>query len=77
VRPALNGNYQKEAEFLLFKANQYAMHLSTSRLSEMDTFIFHQSTYIPLMTFYHSLDSFQDFENSIQLKSSRFFHDIE
>jgi hypothetical protein len=51
VHPALDGNYRKEAEFLLFKANQYAMHLSTSRLSEMDTFIFHQSTYIPSMMY--------------------------
>jgi hypothetical protein len=51
VRPALDGNYRKEAEFLLFKANQYAVHLSTSRLSEMDTFIFHRSTYIPSMTY--------------------------
>jgi hypothetical protein len=51
VRPAPDGNYQKEAEFLLFKANQYAVHLSTSRLSEMDTFIFHRSTYIPSMTY--------------------------
>jgi hypothetical protein len=40
VRPAPDGNYQKQAEFLLFKANQYAVHLSTSRLSEMDTFFF-------------------------------------
>jgi hypothetical protein len=40
VRPAPDGNYRKEAEFLLFKANQYAVHLSTSRLSEMGTFIF-------------------------------------
>jgi hypothetical protein len=51
VHPAPDGNYQKEAEFLLFKANQYAAHLSTSRLSEMDTFIFHRSTYIPSMTY--------------------------
>jgi hypothetical protein len=29
VHSALDGNYRKEAEFLLFKANQYAMHLST------------------------------------------------
>jgi hypothetical protein len=51
VRPAPDGNYQKEAEFLLFKANQYAMCLSTSRLSEMDTFISHQSMYIPSMMY--------------------------
>jgi hypothetical protein len=51
VHPAPDGNYQNEAEFLLFKANQYAMHLSTSRLSEMDTFIFQRSTYIPSMTY--------------------------
>jgi hypothetical protein len=42
VHPAPNGNYRKEAEFL---------HLSTSRLSEMDTFIFHRGTYIPSMTY--------------------------
>jgi hypothetical protein len=51
VRPALDGNYRKEDEFLLSKANQYAVGLSTSHLSEMDTFIFHRSTYIPLMTY--------------------------
>jgi hypothetical protein len=48
VRPAPDGNYRKEAEFLLQKANIYAVQLSTSQLGEMDTFIFHQSTYIPL-----------------------------
>jgi hypothetical protein len=51
VRPAPDGNYRKEAEFLLFKANQYAVCFSTSRLSEMDTFIFHRSTYIQSMTY--------------------------
>ncbi len=48
---APDGNYQKEAEFLLFKANCYAVWLFTLHLSEMDTFIFHQSTYIPLMMY--------------------------
>jgi hypothetical protein len=51
VRPAPDGNYRKEAEFLLFKANQYTLRLSTSHLSEMDTFIFHRSTYIPSMMY--------------------------
>ena len=51
VRPAPDGNFQKEGNFLLNKANQYATRLSTSRLSEMDTFIFHQSTYVPSMTY--------------------------
>jgi hypothetical protein len=51
VNPALDGNYQKEAEFLLSKANQYAVQLSMLCLSEMYTFIFHQSMYIPLMTY--------------------------
>jgi hypothetical protein len=51
VHLAPDGNYRKEAEFLLSKANQYAVRLSTSRLSEMHTFIFHQSTYIPSMTY--------------------------
>ncbi len=41
----------KEGNFLLHKANQYATRLSTSRLSKMDMFIFHQSTYVPLMTY--------------------------
>jgi hypothetical protein len=51
VRPAPDGNYRKEAEFLLSKANQYPVWLSTLCLSEMDTFIFHQSTYIPSMAY--------------------------
>jgi hypothetical protein len=48
---APDGNYQKEAAFLLDKANQYAVRLSTSRLSEMDMFIFHRSTYTPSMMY--------------------------
>jgi hypothetical protein len=51
VHLARDGNYQKEAAFLLDKANQYPVRLSTSRLSEMDTFIFHRSTYTPSMTY--------------------------
>jgi hypothetical protein len=51
VRLAPDGNYQKEAAFLFDKANQYAVRLSTSRLSEMDTFIFHRSMYTPSMTY--------------------------
>jgi hypothetical protein len=51
VRLAPDGNYHKEAAFLLDKANRYAVRLSTSRLSEMDTFIFHCSTYVPSMTY--------------------------
>jgi hypothetical protein len=51
VHPALGGKNGKEAEFLLSKANQYTVRLSTSRLSEMDTFIFHRSTYILSMTY--------------------------
>jgi hypothetical protein len=41
VRCTPDGNYQNKGEFLLNKANQYATRLATSRLSEMDTFIFH------------------------------------
>jgi hypothetical protein len=51
VRPAPDGNYRKEVDFLFNKANRYATRLATSRLSKLDTFIFHQSTYIPLMMY--------------------------
>jgi hypothetical protein len=51
VRPAPDGNYQKEGEFLLNKANQYANRLSTSNLTKMDIFIFHRSTCVPSMTY--------------------------
>jgi hypothetical protein len=51
VRPAPDGNYQKEAAFLLDRANQYAVQLSTSCLSEMDMFIFHRSMYTLSMTY--------------------------
>jgi len=47
VHPAPDGNYQKEGEFLLNKGNWYGNWLATSNLSEMDTFIFHRSTYTP------------------------------
>ncbi len=52
VRPTPDGNYWKEGDFLLNKVNQYATRLAMSRLSKLDTFIFHQSTYIPSMTPY-------------------------
>jgi hypothetical protein len=51
VQPAPDGNFCKEGNFLLEKANQYATRLSMSRLSEMDMFIFHQSTYSLLMSY--------------------------
>jgi hypothetical protein len=51
VRHAPDGNYQKEGDFLLNKANRYATRLAMSRLSKLDTFIFHRSTYIPSMTY--------------------------
>jgi hypothetical protein len=51
VHPAPDGNYRKEGEFLMNKANQYASMLEASNLSAMDVFIFHQSTYVPLMTY--------------------------
>jgi hypothetical protein len=51
VRLAQDGNYRKEAAFLLNKANRYAVQLSTSRLSEMDMFIFHHSMYVPSMMY--------------------------
>jgi hypothetical protein len=51
VRPAPDGNYRKEDEFLLNKANQYATWLAASNLNKMDTFIFHQSMYVPSMTY--------------------------
>jgi hypothetical protein len=41
VCPAPDGNYQKEGEFLMNKANQYASRLAASNLSVMDVFIFH------------------------------------
>jgi hypothetical protein len=51
IRAAPDGNYRKEAGFLQNKANTYASRLITSNLTEMDTFIFHQSTYTPSMTY--------------------------
>jgi hypothetical protein len=41
VCPAPDGNFQKEGEFLLNKANQYVTWLLASNLNEIDTFIFH------------------------------------
>jgi hypothetical protein len=41
VRPTPDGNYLKEGDFLLNKSNRYATRLATSRLSKLDTFIFH------------------------------------
>ncbi len=51
VRPTPDGNYLKEGDFLLNKSNRYATRLATSRLSKLDTFIFHWSTYIPSMSY--------------------------
>jgi hypothetical protein len=51
VRPTPDGNYQNEGDFLLNKVNRYATRLAMSRLSDMDTFIFHRSTYIPSMMY--------------------------
>jgi hypothetical protein len=51
VRVAPDGNFWNEAEFLHNNANNYAAHLITSNLTEMDAFIFHQSTYIPSVTY--------------------------
>jgi hypothetical protein len=51
VRPAPDSNYQKEGDFLLNKANRYATRLAMSRLSKLDTFIFHRSMYIPSMMY--------------------------
>ena len=48
---APDGNYRKEAQFLWTKANTFAAHLLTSNLNRMDTFIFHWSTYTPVMTY--------------------------
>ena len=69
VQPAPDGNYRKEGAFLLNKANQYASHLSVSNLSEMDTFIFHHSTYVPSMMYSLPLMTFTPTElNKIQHK---------
>jgi hypothetical protein len=51
VCAAPDGNYRKEAAFLQQKANMYASHLLSSNLMEMDTFIFHWSTYNPSTTY--------------------------
>jgi hypothetical protein len=51
-------------------ANNYAAHLIISNLTEMDKFIFHQSTYIPSMTYslpVTTLDTLQ--LNKIQSRS--------
>ena len=48
---APDGNFHKEAEFLRNKANNFAARLIASNLTDMDTFIFHQSTYVPSMTY--------------------------
>ena len=69
VQPAPDGNYRKEGAFLLNKANQYASCLSASSLSEMDTFIFHHSTYVPSMMYSLPLTTFTPTElNKIQCK---------
>jgi hypothetical protein len=51
VCAAPDGNYRKEAAFRQQKASTYASHLLLSNLTEMDTFIFHWSTYNPSMTY--------------------------
>jgi hypothetical protein len=57
----------RRVHFILNKANQYAAWLSSSNLSEMDTFIFHRSTYIPSMTYLLPLTTFEPNElNKIQ-----------
>jgi hypothetical protein len=67
---APDGNFQKEAEFLHNKANNYAAHLITSNLTEMDAFIFHWCTYILSMMYsltVMTLDALQ--LNKIQSRS--------
>ena len=72
VHPAPDRNYRKEGTFLLNKANQYAARLSASNLSDMDMFIFHQSTYIPSMTYSLLLMMFTPMElNKIQCKATQ------
>jgi hypothetical protein len=72
VRPTPDGNYRKEGDFLLNKANQYATRLATSRLSKMDTFIFHQNTYIPSMMYSLSATTFDTKTlNKIQCKAAQ------
>jgi hypothetical protein len=51
VRPAPDGNFREEGKFLLNKGNRCGTRLSISDLTEMDTFIFHRSTYVPSMTY--------------------------
>jgi hypothetical protein len=41
------------------KANQYASRLAASNRSAMDVFIFHQSTYVPSMTYSLSVTTFE------------------
>ena len=50
ARPAPDGSYRKEGEFLMNKANQRASRLAASNLSEMDVFIFHRSARAASMT---------------------------
>ena len=70
VHPAPDGNYRKEGAFLLNKANQYAAQLLASNLSDMDTFIFDRSTYVPSMTYSLPLTMFTPTElNKIQCKA--------
>ena len=51
VRVAPDGNFKKEASFLQTKAENFARRLLISRLSRLDTYIFHRSTYVPAMTY--------------------------
>jgi hypothetical protein len=67
IHPAPEGNYRKEGAFLINKTNQDAAHLLFSNLSVMDTFIFHQGTYVPSMTYLLPLTIFDPGElNKIQ-----------
>jgi hypothetical protein len=70
VRPAPNGNYQQEANFLKTKADTYAARLIVSNLTRMDTFIFHRSTYTPSLTYSLPVTTLSKSQlNKIQKKS--------
>jgi hypothetical protein len=70
VRVAPDGNYKSEYLFLKAKADNFARRLMTSRLSKMDTFIFHRSTYVPAMTYSSCVTTFDPSTlNRIQQKA--------
>jgi hypothetical protein len=58
VRVGPDENYKNEYLFLKAKAVNFARHLLTSRLTKMDTFIFHCSTYVPAMTYSSCVTTF-------------------